>query len=60
MLGGLIIGICVLAGILTVIIGINPVEQYYASQTKRRLFRLTWIYGVATLLFLAIFFAFRL
>lgn len=56
----LIIGACILAALATIYVGLAPVEENYGKITKQRLIRLTCIYGVATILFLAIFLAFRM
>lgn len=55
----LIVIACVLAGVATVFVGFAPVEENYGKQTRRRLLRLTCIYGAATLLFLAVFWTFQ-
>ncbi|MGD8190921.1 hypothetical protein ACQCN2_13165 [Brevibacillus ginsengisoli] len=55
----LIICACILAALATIYVGIAPVEDNYGKITKLRLLRLTCLYGVATILFLAVFLAFR-
>ena len=55
----LIVCVCILATLATIYVGIAPVEENYGKITKRRLLRLTCIYGVATILFVALFLTFR-
>lgn len=52
----LIVSIILIAGVATILIGINPRDKQYATRTKRNMTTLTLFYVVSTVLFFGILF----
>ncbi len=56
---GFVIIVCLLSLVATILIGKNPVDKHYEATTKKRVIRLVIIYGISTIVFLAILSIFR-
>jgi hypothetical protein len=55
----MIILLCLCAGVGTILVGFQPREENYVQTTKKRVVRLTVLYGIAAILFLLVMFAFK-
>ncbi|MBO8165177.1 MAG: hypothetical protein H0Z34_15950 [Brevibacillus sp.] len=52
----ILIAVILLAAVIgTLAIGLSPQEKDYGKKTKRNLTRLSWLYVVGTIIFIAIF-----
>jgi hypothetical protein len=51
--------LCLCAGVGTILVGLQPREENYVQTTRKRVVRLTALYGVAAILFLLVLLAFK-